>query len=236
MIVDDHRERARPLGRRRGDLRRRGNRLLHGHPRLGARERRGRPAPRAARCPARAASFAKLAPRCPQTKGRRRRSPTRGGSSGRGRSGEPYDKARRRWCRTRARARARARGAGAGAREIGDKIAPRISHPPYTSCVQCHAAASDPRPGGTPAKVAGNTFLGLPSPSAGTRGQPTAPPTIPHSTWMRDQCGSCHGPTGLMGMRTTHPWRQQCVQCHAASITDSHPTKKLAPLGWSAPQ
>ncbi len=120
--------------------------------------------------------------------------------------------------------------------KIGDKIAPRISHPAYTSCVQCHAAGADPRPGGTPTKVAANTFVGLPSPSAGKRAEAKAPPTIPHSTWMRDQCASCHGPTGLMGMRTTHPWRQQCVQCHAAAVTDSHPTKKLAPLGWSAPQ
>jgi cytochrome c-type protein NapB len=30
---------------------------------------------------------------------------------------------------------------------------------------------------------------------------------------------SCHGYTGLQGIRTTHPWRQNCQQCHAPSAT-----------------
>lgn len=119
--------------------------------------------------------------------------------------------------------------------KIGDVVAPKISHAPYTSCVQCHAAAKDPRPGGEPAPIASNTFSGLAAATAGKRAYPKAPPQIPHPTWMRDQCASCHGPTGLLGLRTTHPWRQQCTQCHASSITEAHPTKKTAPLGWNAP-
>jgi nitrate reductase (cytochrome), electron transfer subunit len=42
-----------------------------------------------------------------------------------------------------------------------------------------------------------------------------APPTIPHSTLMRTDCLSCHGPQGLYGLRTPHPERQSCLQCHA---------------------
>jgi cytochrome c-type protein NapB len=31
---------------------------------------------------------------------------------------------------------------------------------------------------------------------------------------MRDDCMSCHGPQGLFGLRTPHPDRQSCLQCH----------------------
>ena len=41
-----------------------------------------------------------------------------------------------------------------------------------------------------------------------------APPTIPHRVFMRDNCISCHGPTGYHEYRTTHPNRTQCMQCH----------------------
>jgi cytochrome c-type protein NapB len=62
-----------------------------------------------------------------------------------------------------------------------------------------------------------NSFVGLPAPTGGSRAYPGAPPTIPHSTWMRVDCMSCHGPAGLHGIRSTHPWRTNCQQCHAPS-------------------
>jgi cytochrome c-type protein NapB len=62
--------------------------------------------------------------------------------------------------------------------------------------------------------LAGNSFVGLNPPLKGTRAWPLAPPTIPHSTLMRSDCLSCHGPQGLYGLRTPHPERQSCVQCH----------------------
>jgi hypothetical protein len=44
-----------------------------------------------------------------------------------------------------------------------------------------------------------------------------APPTIPHHTWMRENCTSCHGLVTRPGTRTTHPWLTNCTQCHAPS-------------------
>ena len=41
---------------------------------------------------------------------------------------------------------------------------------------------------------------------------------------MRERCDSCHG-VWAGALRTTHPWRQNCVQCHTPSAArDQHPT------------
>jgi cytochrome c-type protein NapB len=53
--------------------------------------------------------------------------------------------------------------------------------------------------------------------ASGVRAYTGAPPEIPHSTWMRETCLACHGGTGAEGLRTRHPQRQSCTQCHAPS-------------------
>jgi len=103
---------------------------------------------------------------------------------------------------------------------INQRVASRISHPPFSNCTQCHVPAAvtiarDPDP--ALAAPATNTFRGLTSFSAGLRAFPGAPRTIPHPTWMRNDCMSCHGPGGAFGLRTSHPGRQSCTQCHAPS-------------------
>ncbi len=96
-------------------------------------------------------------------------------------------------------------------------VAPKMSHGEMGSCTQCHV------PQGGPGLVsrqelsqpfAGNAFEGLRSAGKGARAWPGAPPTIPHTLWMRQDCASCHGPTGLAGLRTSHPERAACQQCH----------------------
>jgi nitrate reductase (cytochrome), electron transfer subunit len=103
-----------------------------------------------------------------------------------------------------------------GARLDG-KIARRPSHTRHEACTQCHVVSNGPVPGQPVTPIAPNIFVGLESPTRGERAWPGAPPTIPHSTWMRSECTSCHGTTGALGMRSTHPWRQSCLQCHAPS-------------------
>lgn len=101
---------------------------------------------------------------------------------------------------------------------IKNRFASKMSHPAFGSCTQCHVPATGTRITDSRyllAALGENTFTGAAAPSHGTRAWPGAPPTIPHSTLMRDNCASCHGPTGLHGLRTPHPWQQQCVQCHA---------------------
>jgi cytochrome c-type protein NapB len=98
---------------------------------------------------------------------------------------------------------------------ISDRTATRIPHPYMSSCTQCHVEADSSAFGpGIPPE---NMFAGLPAPFEGPRAWTGAPPLIPHSTLMRVDCLSCHGPTGPRGLRTTHPERQSCLQCHAPS-------------------
>jgi cytochrome c-type protein NapB len=102
---------------------------------------------------------------------------------------------------------------------IKDRVAPKISHAHYGSCTQCHVPAqTGPRITSEPtllAALSDNVFSGAVAPTKGERAWAGAPPTIPHSTLMRSDCNSCHGLTGLYGLRTPHPDRQNCVQCHA---------------------
>ena len=49
----------------------------------------------------------------------------------------------------------------------------------------------------------------------GGRATPGAPPTIPHRTLMRENCVACHdGPGAREEIRTSHPERSRCRQCH----------------------
>jgi nitrate reductase (cytochrome), electron transfer subunit len=96
---------------------------------------------------------------------------------------------------------------------VAGKIAPVLSHPFLASCTQCHISTFHPG-----AKVAAttvaNTFEGYRGPALGSRAWTGAPPTIPHATFMHDSCSSCHGLTGRPGLRTPHPQRKSCTQCH----------------------
>ncbi len=96
---------------------------------------------------------------------------------------------------------------------VNGKIAPAVSHPSYTNCTQCHVESTGRGPSHMP--KAGNSFQGVLTAGRGTRVSIGAPPTIPHTTWMRSNCLACHGPAGKPGLRTTHPQRTSCKQCHA---------------------
>lgn len=105
---------------------------------------------------------------------------------------------------------------GEGARSVSLRI-PRMSHAVLTNCTQCHVENSPRHMMATVFRE--NVFSGMEAPTEGPRSFPGAPPQIPHSTWMRSDCMSCHGYSGLHGIRTTHPWRSNCTQCHAPSAT-----------------
>jgi len=99
---------------------------------------------------------------------------------------------------------------------IGGRIANRMSHGPLANCLQCHAAPPPP-PFADLVETPINAFVGLPAPIQGPRAFDGAPPLVPHSTWMREECLSCHG--GLVpGLEVTHRWRTNCLQCHGTSM------------------
>ena len=103
-----------------------------------------------------------------------------------------------------------------GAR-VGQHVANRMSHRPLVHCLQCHAAPP-PKPFAHVDFAVANSFTGLPTPAFGERAFPGAPPVVPHSTWMRERCLSCHGGVaGWAGLEVTHRWRANCRQCHASS-------------------
>lgn len=107
--------------------------------------------------------------------------------------------------------------------QIGQKIASKMSHPRFTNCVQCHVPKGNKGPFDAPSVDAVNLFVGVARPGPGLRAHPTAPPRVPHATFMREDCMSCHGLLTRPGLRTTHPWFTNCLQCHAPSATlDQH--------------
>jgi nitrate reductase (cytochrome), electron transfer subunit len=103
----------------------------------------------------------------------------------------------------------------ADGRQIAGIRAPQMSHGLLRNCTQCHVEQQSGELGST-TRVR-NSFLGLEAPLVGGRAWEGAPPTIPHATLMRDNCLSCHGSAGPEPIRSSHPWRSSCLQCHAPS-------------------
>ncbi|MEZ4253417.1 MAG: hypothetical protein R3B99_34850, partial [Polyangiales bacterium] len=115
------------------------------------------------------------------------------------------------------------------------RVARMMSHETYASCSQCHVEDVHSMPSAERALVGGppidTQFVGLEAPTSGPRAWEGAPPVIPHATQMRERCDSCHGVLAE-GLRTSHPWRQSCTQCHAPSAEyDLRPFAELGPIG-----
>lgn len=82
-------------------------------------------------------------------------------------------------------------------------------------CRQCHVFRQ------TEAVFVVNDFVGLRQDlRRGPRLNPLAPPTIPHKTFMRENCRACHtGVAAREQIRTPHPERIRCAQCHVPTRT-----------------
>jgi cytochrome c-type protein NapB len=114
---------------------------------------------------------------------------------------------------------------------------PVTPHPEMGSCLQCHAGldevtgisrpSSDPNarcrqchgPSGPP-RADFNAALDW-RPTAWPRLPPRRPgrhlPSIPHDLQFRGNCVACHsGPAAVAEIRTAHPERTDCRQCHVA--------------------
>jgi cytochrome c-type protein NapB len=91
-----------------------------------------------------------------------------------------------------------------------DAYAPVTPHPELASCVQCHVPAA------SASLFRGTTFVRAARPALGGAALPGSPPPIPHDLQLRDNCLACHaGPSAVREIRTTHPERINCRQCHA---------------------
>lgn len=109
---------------------------------------------------------------------------------------------------------------------IGTIVAPQMSHELHPNCIQCHVSGVGIGSRWNTSKFdlhTSNSFGGYLAPTQGERAHPFAPPTIPHTTRMRENCLSCHGDLGSSPIRTAHPDRQSCTQCHVPSAdVDQH--------------
>lgn len=94
--------------------------------------------------------------------------------------------------------------------------APITPHPDYASCLQCHVAGAE-----------GPVFRATEwrpadPPALGAAALPGGPPPIPHRLQLRGNCLACHGgPGAVREIRTTHPERANCRQCHVPQDTDA---------------
>ena len=82
---------------------------------------------------------------------------------------------------------------------------PVTPHPELVPCQSCHepqgTSSAAPPPAPPPLRRAAMSG---------------APPPIPHSLEMRERCHACHaGPGAVDELRTSHPERVSCRQCHA---------------------
>jgi nitrate reductase cytochrome c-type subunit len=114
---------------------------------------------------------------------------------------------------------------------------PLTPHPEMRMCLQCHVGenavtglslpSADPNrrcplchgSGGTPPAAANATLdwrtTAWPQPRRRTPDR--SPPSIPHDLQFRGDCLTCHaGPAAVAEIRTAHPERANCRQCHLA--------------------
>ncbi|CAM2007084.1 hypothetical protein [Acanthopleuribacter pedis] len=93
-------------------------------------------------------------------------------------------------------------------------FAPVTPHAAYRNCRQCHV------PQATETLLVANQWQTTAPPAIGRAALPGGPPPIPHGLHMRENCSACHaGPAAPVEIRTSHPERLSCRQCHVPAET-----------------
>jgi cytochrome c-type protein NapB len=118
---------------------------------------------------------------------------------------------------------------------------PLTPHPEFERCLQCHVGedavmgtaspGADPnfrcpmchgQFGGRPRAEASATWTTTVWPSLPSITPGLAPPPIPHDLALRENCLACHGgPAAVADIRTKHPERASCRQCHLVADGDA---------------
>jgi cytochrome c-type protein NapB len=134
-----------------------------------------------------------------------------------------------------------------------DAYVPLTPHPERGICLQCHVgedsvmgvflASADPNtrctlchgPSGGPVRPeASLTWKTTVWPTLPRLTPGQSPPPIPHDLQFRENCLTCHaGPGAVAEIRTKHPERANCRQCHLASDggADTNPLAVTARAG-----
>jgi len=87
-------------------------------------------------------------------------------------------------------------------------------HPHFRSCQQCHVGTQGLNKELVVPEVP-NSFEGWVGDTEGFRASETAPPTVPHGLFLRENCISCHSPDHPdERLRSPHYRQVNCRQCH----------------------
>jgi cytochrome c-type protein NapB len=93
--------------------------------------------------------------------------------------------------------------------------APVTPHPQMENCRQCHVPQQKAAP------FVASTWQRMAAPEVDGQHLAGAPPPIPHTLQMRENCLACHaGPAAVAKIRTPHPERVNCRQCHVPQETN----------------
>lgn len=135
--------------------------------------------------------------------------------------------------------------------------APMTPHPEMGQCLQCHVA--DDRLVGLPVSPGDGTpvcaqchvldaitdpppqFVAIDWPEPrwldlGQTALPGAPPLIPHRLEFRGNCVACHAGMGAVyEIRTAHPDRANCRQCHVPAVGEAESFARPSPLAGGIP-
>lgn len=96
-------------------------------------------------------------------------------------------------------------------------FAPVTPHPKFTYCRQCHV------PTRSDILFRESDWASVQRPDTLPAALPLGPPPIPHSLQMRENCLACHsGPSSIQQIRTPHPERGNCRQCHVPRLTEKN--------------
>jgi cytochrome c-type protein NapB len=122
--------------------------------------------------------------------------------------------------------------------------APVTPHPENTQCLQCHVPDAMsvgvplPRvrgqmvcrqchvdPDRPPPSLVSLNWAPAPWPALHNTALPGSPPIIPHTLQLRGDCLACHGgPGAVRELRTKHPERGNCRQCHVPQEPEEQPS------------
>jgi nitrate reductase cytochrome c-type subunit len=94
---------------------------------------------------------------------------------------------------------------------------PVTPHPQYRNCLQCHAQGAIENP---VADFVDHDWLSVRLPKLHRPALPGNPPPMAHPLRLHNNCLSCHsGPAAVAEVRTSHPERVNCQQCHVPRNT-----------------
>jgi cytochrome c-type protein NapB len=90
---------------------------------------------------------------------------------------------------------------------------------PNARCAMCHGPS-----GGPPRPEAATTWPAAAWPRVHPKTGDQLPPAIPHDLPLRGNCLACHsGPAAVAEVRTSHPDRASCRQCHVQPDPGAEP-------------